>query len=115
MSDEAVKSDEPVKSDGPVKVKMTLRAARPTVGGTSSPAAVAVESVEARLKKESEERSANKENGVSPFRKLATGCIARLMLVSVLAGCVWYFFGEKFLLPKYTFPQVWQQLQRLCK
>ena len=105
-------------SDEPVKVKMTLHAAIPTVGGSSSspsPAASVAESVEARVKKESEERAAKKENASSPCQKLAAGCLVRVALVLVLVGCVWYFFGEKFLLPQYTFPQVWQQLQQLCK
>ena len=105
-------------SDEPVKVKMTLHAARPTVGGASSspsPAAAVAESVEARVKQESEERAAKEENASSPCRKQATGCLVRVALVLVLVGCVWYFFGEKFLLPQYTFPQVWQQLQQLYR
>ena len=105
-------------ADEPVKVKMTLRAARPTVGGSPSspsPAAAVAESVEARVKKESEERSAKKENAASPCRQLASGCLARIVLVLALVGCVWYFFGEKFLLPEYTFPRVWQQVQQLWK
>ncbi len=99
------------------KVKMTLRAARPTVGGTSSspsPAAAAVESVEARLRKESEEFAASKENRCSRSRK-STGCLVRIVLVLAVVGSIWYFFGEKFLLPEYTFPKVWQQVQGIWK
>ena len=59
--------------------------------------------------------AAKKENARSPCQKLAAGCLARVALVLVLVGCVWYFFGEKFLLPQYTFPQVLQQLQQLCR
>ena len=117
MSEEPVKPEEPVKSVEPVKVKMTLRAARPTVGGTSSSsssAAAAVESVEARLKKESEERAASKENS-SRYSRKSTGCLVRIALVLAVAGCIWYFFGEKFLLPEYTFPKVWQQVQGIWK
>ena len=102
----------------PVKVKMTLHAARPTVGGTSSspsPAASVVESVEARLRKESEERAAHKENNGGSRRKLATGCLAWLVLLFAVVGGIWYFAGEKFLLPEYTFPRVWQQIQQLWK
>ena len=105
-------------SDEPVKVKMTLRAAKPTVGGTSpSPlAASVVESVEARCRKESEERSENKENrDGNRLRKLTTGCLARIVLLLAVVGGIWYFLGEKFLLPEYTFQKVWPQVQQLWK
>lgn len=103
-------------AEEPVKVKMTLHAARPTVGGTSpSPAASVVESVEARLRKESEERAASKENSGSRSRKMFAGCLARIVLVLAVFGGIWYFFGEKFLLPEYTFPKVWRQVRQLWK
>ena len=105
-------------AEEPVKVKMTLHAAKPTAGGSSSSpslAAAAVESVEARFRKESEERAASKESSGNNRSQFITGCLTRIVLVLAVVGGIWYFFGEKFLLPEYTFPRVWQQVQQLWK
>ena len=88
----------------PVKVKMTLRAARPSIqGATPTPSsAAAVEAVEARWRRE--EKKARAER----FRGCATGCLSWLFILLVVAGGAWYFLGEKHLPQEYTFSKVWE-------
>lgn len=87
----------------PVKVKMQLRAARPSIQGAepARPAAqAAVEAVEARWR--AEDKKIKSENRKKRF----VGCLSWLFLLLVAAGAVWYFLGEKYLPPQYTFPKV---------
>ena len=92
----------------PVKVKMQLRAARPSIQGAapaSPAAAAAVEAVEARWR--AEDKKAKSEQRKKRF----VGCLSWLFLLLVALGVVWYFLGEKYLPPAYTFPRVWEQIK----
>ncbi len=87
----------------PVKVKMQLRAARPSIQGAApaGPAAqAAVEAVEARWR--AEDKKIKSENRKKRF----VGCLSWLFLLLVAAGAAWYFLGEKYLPPQYTFPRI---------
>ena len=87
----------------PVKVKMQLRAARPSIQGAapaSPSAAAAVEAVEARW------RAEDKKVKSEQRKKRFVGCLSWLFLLLVAAGAAWYFLGEKYLPPQYTFPKV---------
>ena len=87
----------------PVKVKMQLRAARPSIQGAepARPAAqAAVEAVEARWRAEDKKVKSERR------KKRFVGCLSWLFLLLVAAGAAWYFLGEKYLPPEYTFPQV---------
>ena len=87
----------------PVKVKMQLHAARPSIQGAAPvrPAAqAAVEAVEARWRAEDKKIKAEQR------KKRFVGCLSWLFLLLVAAGAAWYFLGEKYLPPQYTFPKV---------
>ena len=87
----------------PVKVKMQLRAARPSIQGAepARPAAqAAVEAVEARWRAEDKKIQSERR------KKGCVGCLSWLFLLLVAAGAAWYFLGEKYLPPQYTFPKV---------
>ena len=87
-------------SDEPVKVKMQLHAARPSIQGAvaSTPAvAAAVEAVEARWRVE------DKKERAALFRKRISSCLAWLFLLLVALLGIWYFAGDNFLPPEYTF------------
>jgi hypothetical protein len=86
-----------------VKVKMQLRATRPSIQGAApaGPAAqAAVEAVEARWR--AEDKKIKSENRKKRF----VGCLSWLFLLLVAAGAAWYFLGEKYLPPQYTFPRI---------
>ncbi len=91
----------------PVKVKMTLRRAQPSVqGATTTPAAAAaVEAVEARWRAEEKKEKTEKR------KKRFTGCLSWIVILVAAAGAAWYFLGEKYLPPEYTFPAVWQKIK----
>ena len=91
----------------PVKVKMTLRRAQPSVqGATTTPAAAAaVEAVEARWRAEEKKEKSEKR------KKRFTGCLSWIVILVAAAGAAWYFLGEKYLPPEYTFPAVWQKIK----
>ena len=87
----------------PVKIKMQLHAARPSIQGAAParPAAqAAVEAVEARW------RAEDKKVKSEQRKKRFVGCLSWLFLLLVAAGAGWYFLGEKYLPPQYTFPRV---------
>ena len=86
-----------------VKVKMQLHAARPSIQGAEPvrPAAqAAVEAVEARWRAEDKKARAERR------KKGCVGCLSWLFLLLVAVGAAWYFLGEKYLPPEYTFPKV---------
>lgn len=92
----------------PVKVKMTLRAARPSIQGaapTSPSAAAAVEAVEARW------RAEDKKIKSEQRKKRFVSCLSWLFLLLAAAGGAWYFLGEKYLPQEYTFPKVWERIK----
>ena len=92
----------------PVKIKMQLHAARPSIQGAAPvrPAVQAdIEAVEARW------RAVDKKIKSEQRKKGCVGCLAWLFLLLVAVGAAWYFLGEKYLPPEYTFPRVWEQIK----
>ncbi len=95
-------------AEEPVKIKMTLRAARPSIQGAAPPspsAQAAIDAVEARWRTEDKkEKKERRKKGV-------VGCLSWLVILLAAAGAAWYFLGAKYLPAEYTFPQVWQKIQ----
>jgi len=89
----------------PVKIKMQLHAARPSIQGAAPvrPAVQAdIEAVEAHW------RAVDKKEKSEQRKKRLVSCLSWLFLALVAVIVAWYFLGEKYLPPKYTFPRVWK-------